>query len=63
MEIEWDWNYDDQYLGETLPSDTLERKKYAEYLYEICSARGEKSNLVININAEWGRAKPILSNV
>lgn len=57
MEIVWDWSLDDHFLGEKLPSDDLDRKKYAKYLYEICAARGEKSNLVININAEWGAGK------
>lgn len=57
MDIEWDWEFDDEFLGEKLPADTLDRKKYAKYLYEICAARGEKSNLVVNINAEWGAGK------
>ncbi|MDN8597900.1 P-loop NTPase fold protein [Citrobacter sp. S2-9] len=57
MEIEWDWSSDDEFLGEKLPADTLDRKKYAQYLYQISAARGEKSNLVINLNAEWGAGK------
>ncbi|WP_420300309.1 KAP family P-loop NTPase fold protein [Enterobacter sp. BNK-8] len=57
MDIKWNWELDDEFLGEKLPADTLDRKKYAKYLYEICAARGEKSNLVININAEWGAGK------
>lgn len=57
MDIEWNWNQDDEFLGEKLPADTLDRKKYAKYLYEICAARGAKSNLVVNINAEWGAGK------
>lgn len=57
MNIEWEWDNDDEFYGEKLPPDTLDRKKYAKYLYEICSARGSSSNLVININAEWGAGK------
>ncbi|EMX4846606.1 NTPase KAP [Escherichia coli] len=57
MDIEWNWDQDDEFLGEKLPADTLDRKKYAKYLYEICAARGAKSNLVVNINAEWGAGK------
>ncbi|HED3076162.1 TPA: NTPase KAP [Citrobacter amalonaticus] len=57
MDILWNWELDDEFLGEYLPKDTLDREKYAQYLYEICAARGEKSNLVININAEWGAGK------
>ncbi|HAO0983813.1 TPA: NTPase KAP, partial [Escherichia coli] len=57
MSIEWQWNNEDEYLGEYLPSDTLDRGKYAKYLYEVCSSRGENSNLVININAQWGAGK------
>lgn len=57
MEIEWSWDEDDEYLDEYLPADTLDREKYAKYLYEVCSARGENSNLVININAQWGAGK------
>lgn len=57
MDIEWNWDQDDEFLGEKLPADSLDRKKYAKYLYEICAARGAKSNLVVNINAEWGAGK------
>ncbi|MDO2431285.1 P-loop NTPase fold protein [Enterobacter bugandensis] len=57
MNIAWKWDNDDEFFGEKLPPDTLDRKKYARYLYEICSARGNSSNLVININAEWGAGK------
>lgn len=57
MNIEWNWYDSTFYLGEYLPRDSLDRMKYANYLYEICAARGEKSNLVININAEWGAGK------
>lgn len=57
MDIEWNWDFDDEFLGEKLPVDTLDRKKYAKYLYETCAARGGKSNLVVNINAEWGAGK------
>lgn len=57
MDIEWNWDQDDEFLGEKLPIDTLDRKKYAQYLYQISAARGEKSNLVINLNAEWGAGK------
>lgn len=57
MDIEWNWNQDEEFLGEKLPADTLDRKKYAKYIYEICAARGAKSNLVVNINAEWGAGK------
>lgn len=57
MDINWDWDQDDIFLGENLPADILDRKKYAKYLYEISAARGEKSNLVVNINAEWGAGK------
>lgn len=57
MNIEWNWYDNTFYLGEYLPQDSLDRMKYANYLYEICAARGEKSNLVININAEWGAGK------
>ncbi|WP_213758775.1 KAP family P-loop NTPase fold protein, partial [Citrobacter freundii] len=57
MDIEWAWGNDDEFFGEKLPSDTLDREKYAKYLYEICSARGARSNLVVNINAEWGAGK------
>ena len=57
MDINWDWEQDDIFLGENLPADILDRKKYAKYLYEISAARGEKSNLVVNINAEWGAGK------
>lgn len=57
MEINWDWSTDTYYRREFLPADTLDRGKYAQYLYQVCAARGEKSNLVININAEWGAGK------
>ena len=57
MEIKWNWDCDDEYFGEHLPADTLDREKYARYLYDVCCARGEDSNLVININAQWGAGK------
>ncbi|EOV6157702.1 P-loop NTPase fold protein [Enterobacter ludwigii] len=57
MDIEWNWAQSDKFLDEQLPADTLDREKYATYLYKICSARGEKSSLVVNINAEWGAGK------
>ncbi|WP_455427506.1 P-loop NTPase fold protein [Dryocola sp. LX212] len=56
-DIEWNWSEANEFLGEYLPADTLDRKKYAKFLYEICAARGENSNLVVNINAEWGAGK------
>lgn len=55
--IKWDWDKNSEFLGESLPVDTLDRKKYAHFLYEICAARGDESNLVVNINAEWGAGK------
>ncbi|SFT53049.1 KAP family P-loop domain-containing protein [Kosakonia arachidis] len=57
MDIKWEWNIHDEFFGEQLPVDTLDRQKYAKYLYEICAARGENANLVINLNAEWGAGK------
>lgn len=57
MDIEWNWYDNTVFLGEYLPQDTLDRMKYANYLYDICAARGENSNLVVNINAEWGAGK------
>ncbi|MCL6746449.1 P-loop NTPase fold protein [Kosakonia sp. R1.Fl] len=57
MDIKWEWNVHDEFFGEQLPADTLDRQKYAKYLYEICAARGENANLVINLNAEWGAGK------
>ncbi|MDY0417288.1 P-loop NTPase fold protein [Enterobacter sp. 170198] len=57
MDIEWNWAQSDHFLDEQFPADTLDREKYATYLYKICAARGEKSNLVVNINAEWGAGK------
>ncbi|HCH0656785.1 TPA: NTPase KAP [Enterobacter asburiae] len=57
MDVEWKWDQDEEFLGEVLLADTLDRKKYAQYLYQISAARGEKSNLVINLNAEWGAGK------
>ncbi len=55
--FEWSWCEGIDYLDEYLPADTLDREKYAKFLYEICAARGENSNLVVNINAEWGAGK------
>lgn len=57
MVLEWKWNNDDVFLDETLPSDTLDREKYALFLYQISAARGANSSLVVNINAEWGAGK------
>ena len=57
MDINWSWDTKTEILNEQLPADTLDREKYASFLYEICAARGEKSNLVVNINAEWGAGK------
>lgn len=57
MDMNWDWRKDTNFQGEFLPADTLDREKYAKYLFQICAARGENSNLVININAEWGAGK------
>ncbi|KAA8727810.1 KAP family P-loop NTPase fold protein [Ewingella americana] len=55
--MNWDWSEEVQYLNETLPPDNLDRAKYAKFLYEVAAKRGETSNLVININAEWGAGK------
>lgn len=55
--MNWDWSKEVQYLNETLPPDNLDRAKYAKFLYEVAAKRGETSNLVININAEWGAGK------
>ncbi|HGZ0342803.1 P-loop NTPase fold protein [Enterobacter cloacae] len=57
MEIEWNWDQDSNFLSENLPADTLDRQKYGKHLYEVCIAHGKTSNLVININAEWGAGK------
>ncbi|WP_459175965.1 KAP family P-loop NTPase fold protein [Ewingella americana] len=55
--MNWDWSEKVEYLNETLPPDNLDRAKYAKFLYEVAAKRGETSNLVININAEWGAGK------
>lgn len=57
QDINWNWGEESEFLGEQLPIDTLDREKYAKFLYEICAARGEKANLIVNINAEWGAGK------
>lgn len=57
MDIEWKWDEDIDFLGDSLPADTLDREKYANFLYKICAARGDNSSLVVNVNAEWGAGK------
>lgn len=57
MSLNWDWSAEVEYLNEKLPPDNLDRAKYAKFLYEVAARRGETSNLVININAEWGAGK------
>jgi hypothetical protein len=57
MSMNWDWSNEVEYLNEKLPPDNLDRAKYAKFLYEVAARRGETSNLVININAEWGAGK------
>lgn len=61
FELNWDWSksidvfFDDEF--ERLPTDQLERRKYAEYLYFYLKEMGSKDNTVINLNAEWGAGK------
>ncbi|APS29277.1 NTPase [Pectobacterium brasiliense] len=42
--------------NETLSIDTLDRQRYAEYLYYYLIQQ-ENKNTVINLNAEWGSGK------
>lgn len=57
MNIAWKWDEDTDFLGDYLPADTLDREKYANFLYKTCAARGDNSSLVVNVNAEWGAGK------
>ncbi|MEB5959228.1 KAP family NTPase [Enterobacter sichuanensis] len=56
-DIDWGWDQDNKFINEVLPADTLDRQKYGKHLYDVCIAHGKTSNLVININAEWGAGK------
>ncbi|WP_042858804.1 P-loop NTPase fold protein [Dickeya sp. NCPPB 3274] len=58
LNFNWEEEVDIELDGEkeTLPPDTLDRRKYAEYLYFYLSERKSK-NTVVNLNAEWGAGK------
>ncbi|MNG63989.1 KAP family P-loop domain protein [compost metagenome] len=59
--MDWDWSKDIEISidgeKETLPTDKLERRRYAEYLYFYLNEKGKENNTVINLNAEWGAGK------
>lgn len=54
--------------SEILPPDRLNRKKYAEFIAKFLVAQGydvqndKCHNYVLNLNAEWGRERPISLN-
>lgn len=61
FDMDWDWSKDIEISidgeKETLPTDKLERRRYAEYLYFYLNEKGKENNTVINLNAEWGAGK------
>lgn len=60
---DFDWNWDEKCTFslndeiEFFSEDKLSRRKYAEYLYFYLENKGQISNTVINLNAEWGAGK------
>ncbi|PWC18218.1 KAP family P-loop NTPase fold protein [Brenneria corticis] len=58
--LDLDWTKETEFSldgeSETLEADSLDRQKYAEYLYFYLKEQGNK-NTVINLNAEWGAGK------
>ncbi|MDY4383885.1 KAP family P-loop NTPase fold protein [Pectobacterium brasiliense] len=58
--INFDWTKETEFSldgeSEILEIDSLDRQKYAEYLYFYLKEQGNK-NTVINLNAEWGSGK------
>lgn len=58
--LDIDWKKETEFSldgeSEILEVDSLDRQKYAEYLYFYLKEQGNK-NTVINLNAEWGSGK------
>ena len=58
--LDLDWTKETEFSldgeSEILEIDSLDRQKYAEYLYFYLKEQGNK-NTVINLNAEWGSGK------
>lgn len=55
--LNWDWSNEVDFNDEKISADLLERNKYAKYIYEISSARGNANHFALNINAQWGAGK------
>ncbi|GKV97992.1 NTPase [Pectobacterium carotovorum subsp. carotovorum] len=58
--LDLDWTKETEFSldgeSEILEVDSLDRQKYAEYLYFYLKEQGNK-NTVVNLNAEWGAGK------
>ncbi|MCR3902722.1 hypothetical protein NUK36_07790 [Aeromonas hydrophila] len=67
---EFDWENSIAWSGpgtiegvqDTLAGDRLDRARYACFLTNHLAAEGKQRNYVLNLNAEWGQAKPGLSS-
>lgn len=60
MEFDWEKSYQEPIKGDCedifIPSDKLDRAKYAEFLTDYLSSKKDDS-YVMNLNAEWGAGK------
>ncbi|EJE8675701.1 NTPase [Vibrio parahaemolyticus] len=60
--LTFDWSSSVSHDGITYPTDTLNRKQYAEFLHNYLASNASNGGYVLNVNAKWGAGKTYFIN-
>ncbi|MFN0722442.1 P-loop NTPase fold protein [Vibrio cyclitrophicus] len=60
--VSFDWSSPITSGNNTFPTDTLNRKKYAEFLHNYLVTNSSNGGYVLNLNAKWGAGKTYFIN-
>ncbi|HBH7906918.1 TPA: KAP family NTPase [Vibrio parahaemolyticus] len=60
--LTFDWSSPVTHDGMTYPTDTLNRKQYAEFLHNYLANNASNGGYVLNVNAKWGVGKTYFIN-
>lgn len=60
--LSFDWSSPVTHDEMTYPSDTLNRKQYAEFLHNYLASNASNGGYVLNVNAKWGAGKTYFIN-
>ncbi|OMO22311.1 KAP-like P-loop domain-containing protein [Vibrio crassostreae] len=60
--VSFDWSSSISSCDSPFPADTLNRKKYAEFLHNYLVSNAASGGYVLNLNAKWGAGKTYFIN-